>query len=67
MFTILFYFEHKFLAVKNICVWCFLKHNNKVDPYFELFHAINKLKYLRNPLDTQTHTSYNKQSPMLLG
>ena len=63
----LFDFEHEFLPVKNVFVWCFLKRINKLDPYFELFHAINKLEYLRNLSDKRTHTSYNQHSPLFLG
>lgn len=39
-------------------MWCFLKLINKLDPCFELFHAINKLQRSRNPSDRRIHTYF---------
>ena len=49
-----FYFERRFLPVKNVFSWCLFFEKkergglNKLDPCFELFHATNKLEHLRN-------------------
>ena len=44
----------------------FMERINKLDPYCELFHAINKLEHSRNLLDRQIHISYNQHSPRSL-
>ena len=61
----IFIFEHEFLSVKkksNVFKGAFRERINKLDPCFELFHAINKREHSRNPSDRQIHISYNQHS-----
>ena len=52
--------------IQNVFKWGFLERINKLDPYFELFHAINKLERSRNLLDKRIHISYNQHSLLFL-
>lgn len=64
-----FFFEYGFLSVNtksNVFKWVFLENINKLDPCFELFHAINKLEHSRNLLDRRIHISYNRHSLLFL-
>ena len=56
------FFSKKIKWIQNVFKWGFLERINKLDPYFELFHAINKLERSRNPLDKRIRISYNQHS-----